>query len=262
MAWVKLDDGFPEHPKVEEAGGDAAWLHVCALAYCNRNLTDGFISLGVVNRLSDRRAPRKLAERLVTAGIWDATEGGWTIHDYLDFQPSKAKVDAERAAARDRMAIARAAKEAAARSAELQANFAESSRNPDPTRPDVPSAQVSPTPKSLDSREGGGDNSASRLTAIAQAYASHAYTTAIAKGVQVKFQDRYEAKARSTALAHEDIGRLAEMFPTAPASVIAACLDGDKHALQYYPRADEIAAAEDGPENADIIAFPNREATA
>ena len=46
----RLDDGFPEHPKVQQVGGDAAWLHVCALAYCNRNLTDGFIAAQVVGR--------------------------------------------------------------------------------------------------------------------------------------------------------------------------------------------------------------------
>jgi hypothetical protein len=77
--------------------------------------------------------------------------------------------------------------------------------------------------------------------------------------VQIKFEDRYKAKARRTALAHEDIGRLSEMFPTAPATVIAACLHGDKHGLAYYPRADELAAAQDGPETADIIDFPRKD---
>lgn len=250
MAWVKLDDGFAEHPKVQEVGGDAAWLHVCALSYCNRNLTDGFIAAQLIARLSDRRTPRKLAERLVTVGLWDAVEGGWAIHDYLDFQPSKAKIDAERADARDRMAAARAAKDNAGSSGEHYPNFAGSSDNPDPTRPDVPSAQVSLTPKSLDSA-GGVDNSVSRLTAIAEAYASHAYKAAIARGVQVKFQDRYEAKARRSALAHEDIGRFAALFPTAPADAVAGWLHGDKGSMRYYPRADELAAA-DGIHEATI----------
>ena len=103
MSWVKLDDSFPEHPKVIAVGGDAAWLHVCALAYCNRNETDGKISTAMLGRLSDRRNPRRLATDLVQVGLWIATEFGWEIHDYLHYQPSKEQKDAEREAARQRM---------------------------------------------------------------------------------------------------------------------------------------------------------------
>lgn len=239
MAWVKLDDGFTEHPKVQEVGGDAAWLHVCALSYCNRNLTDGFIASGVVHRLSDRRNPRKLAERLTAAGLWDVTPGGWTIHDYLEFQPSKAKVDAERVAARERMAALRAAKEAAESSGEQSPNFAGSSASP--TRPDVPSAQVPLPPQSLDSAEGGMGEPSSRLSAIADAYASLAYRLAVNAGRKITYEHKWKAKARTTALGLEDTARLAAMFPTAPADAVAAWLHGDKGSMQYYPRRDELA---------------------
>jgi len=254
MAWVKLDDGFPEHPKVQEAGGDAAWLHVCALAYCNRNTTDGFIAFGVLARLSDRRTPRKLAECLVAAGLWDAQEGGWTIHDYLEFQPSKAKVDAERAAARERMAALRADKEAKRSSAEVRANNERSSDEVRSTRPDpvYPVHESPPTPPSLDCPEGV-DNPSERLIEIADNYARIAYQQAVASGRQIRFEDRYKAKAKSTALSHDDIGRLAAEFPTAPADAVAAWLHGDKGSMRYYQRADELAAAEDGPEIADVI---------
>lgn len=104
MPWVKLDEGFPEHPKVLAIGGDAAWLHVCALAYCNRNLTDGFIPEYILDRLSDRKRPIQLAAKLVAVGMWEPSKGGWRIHDYLEYQASKAKVEEERAKARQRMA--------------------------------------------------------------------------------------------------------------------------------------------------------------
>ena len=143
MSWVRIDDGFPEHQKVLEAGGDAAWLHVCALAWCNRNLTDGFIPANIVPRLSDRRTPMKHAANLQRVGLWDATEGGWVIHDYLEFQPSKARVETDRSAARKRMADARGGGSSTGSSGEVRANNYGSSHNPDPTRPDPTPTGVS-----------------------------------------------------------------------------------------------------------------------
>jgi hypothetical protein len=92
MAWVRFDDGFPEHPKVDAAGGDAAWLHVCAISYCNRALTDGFIKRERVRLLSDRKAPYRLAARLVEVGLWEEADGGYVVHDYHDYQPTRAEV--------------------------------------------------------------------------------------------------------------------------------------------------------------------------
>lgn len=143
MSWVRIDDGFPEHQKVLDAGGDAAWLHVCALAWCNRNLTDGFIPTSIVPRLSDRRTPMKHAANLQRVGLWDATEGGWVIHDYLEFQPSKARVEADRSAARKRMADARNGGSSAGSSGEVRANNSGSSHNPNPTQPDPTPTGVS-----------------------------------------------------------------------------------------------------------------------
>lgn len=157
MAWVRLEDTFPEHPKVDAAGGDAGWLHVCAIAYCNRNTTDGFIATNRVPQLSDRRQPFKLVDKLVAVGLWEVDErGGWRIHDYLHYQPSKATIDAEKEKARERMRKARDE-----RSGNVRANIERSSGNvrvtrPVPTRPDVStltsstSSPVTRTPSSLD----------------------------------------------------------------------------------------------------------------
>ncbi len=82
MPWVRLDDSFPEHPKVLEAGGEAGWLHVCALAYCNRNTTDGLIHRNAIPRLSDRKNPLRLADRLVEVGIWERDGADYRIHDH------------------------------------------------------------------------------------------------------------------------------------------------------------------------------------
>ena len=57
--------------------------------------------------------------------------------------------------------------------------------------------------------------------------------------------------SKTRILADPDLARLADMFPTAPADVIANALHGEKGALAYWPRADELEP-HDGPD-ADII---------
>jgi hypothetical protein len=96
MAWVRLDDGFPDHPKAVQAGPLACWLYVCSLAYANRYLTDGFIPDRQIARLIDAKKPAALAAILVSVGLWEEIEGGYRIHDYLDYQPSAEKVKKER----------------------------------------------------------------------------------------------------------------------------------------------------------------------
>ena len=102
MAWVKLDDGFPEHPKVELAGDKAAWLYVCGLAYCSRTLSDGYIPATRLCRLTRFPQPQKLAERLVEVGLWDELPDGWQVHDYGRHQRTKEQVEAIRAANAER----------------------------------------------------------------------------------------------------------------------------------------------------------------
>ncbi len=104
MVWVRLDDGYPEHPKVDRVGPLAAWLNVCAWAYCARNLTDGFVPLERVDRLASVPKPRELVRRLVDARLWESTEGGYLVHDYLDYNPSREQVHKERAATAQRVA--------------------------------------------------------------------------------------------------------------------------------------------------------------
>lgn len=100
MAWVRVDDQFPDHPKVVSAGPLAAWLFVAGLCYCNRFLTNGFIPLNQVERLvpfdgrrDESESPFRLKDRLVAVGLWTETEKkgieGILIHDYLKYQSSR-----------------------------------------------------------------------------------------------------------------------------------------------------------------------------
>lgn len=104
MAWVRLDDGFPDHPKAVQAGPMACWLFVCGIAYANRYLTDGFIPERQLSRLIEAKKPAALAAILVDVGLWEVTDGGFLIHDYLDYQTSAEKVKKERSSNAERQA--------------------------------------------------------------------------------------------------------------------------------------------------------------
>lgn len=88
MTWVRIDDAFPEHPKVLSLGDDyerGVALHVRGLCYCARNLTDGHVPARMF------REDAEIRSRLVEVGMWHEVEGGFVIHDYLDYNPSKAE---------------------------------------------------------------------------------------------------------------------------------------------------------------------------
>lgn len=99
LSWVKIDDGFSDHPKVASVGLAGKGLYVSGLCYCNRQLTDGEIpmtSLVMVSGLALRQA-QLLADRLVEANLWDRTALGYRIHDYLKYQDSRDKILEKRA---------------------------------------------------------------------------------------------------------------------------------------------------------------------
>lgn len=106
MTWLKIDDGFGEHPKILGLSDSAFRLHVTALCYCARNLTDGFVSalaLRSVGANAKLTRPNSTASTLIKAGLWIPGNDGHWIKDYLDYNPSKAHVERERTAARERM---------------------------------------------------------------------------------------------------------------------------------------------------------------
>lgn len=98
MPWVKLDDRFPSHRKVSLLSDRAFRLHVSALCWASENLTEGRIldrELSVVSRI---RGAKGAAQELEEARLWDRIDGGWEIHDYLEYNPDRARVQADREA--------------------------------------------------------------------------------------------------------------------------------------------------------------------
>lgn len=93
MPWFRISDDFTDHPKVEAAGSEAVGLWVRLGAYAARQLTDGVIPGPVALRYGDQH----LIDRLVAVRMLDVVEDGWAIHDYLDHNPSRAEILADRA---------------------------------------------------------------------------------------------------------------------------------------------------------------------
>lgn len=95
MTWARFDDGFCQHPKVIGLSDGAFRLHVAAVCYAARNLTDGYVPAAALATL--KRNPQRAATELAAAGLWDEAEGGYAIHDYLDYNPSHTEVNSKRA---------------------------------------------------------------------------------------------------------------------------------------------------------------------
>lgn len=141
MPWFKVDDELHDHRKARIAGTHAMGLWVLAGSWCGANPNDGFIPETVVIRWEPRHY-RKLAQALVDAGLWHPEtldgEKGWRFHDWGDFQPTKAEIDAEKAAARDRMKKRRAEAKGVTkpeRSADVRANTSRTNAEGTPAVP-------------------------------------------------------------------------------------------------------------------------------
>jgi hypothetical protein len=106
MSWAKLDDRFHENRKVRglwRRHPAALGLHVMALTYCAGHETDGVVDLEFVeDKVPGLAVRRKMTQALVDAGMWTVTDNGWMIHDFLDFHPSRAALEARREADRER----------------------------------------------------------------------------------------------------------------------------------------------------------------
>jgi hypothetical protein len=102
MTWAKLDDGFVDNLKIQPVGWAARGVWATGLAWCSRKLSDGRISAKAAAILE---FPPEAVEELVAAGLWHVADdgNGWVVHDYLEYNPSKAEVVATRDAAKKRM---------------------------------------------------------------------------------------------------------------------------------------------------------------
>jgi hypothetical protein len=96
VTWANFDDNFADHPKVLGLSDGAFRLHVSGIVYCSRYLTDGEVPAVQVPRLMPNYQAKYAAE-LVARDLWDRDGESYHIHDYLQWNRSRAQVTSERA---------------------------------------------------------------------------------------------------------------------------------------------------------------------
>lgn len=161
MSWVKLDDRFDDHYKVKrvwQGCPEALGLHTMALTYCCRHASDGLVDYFYVSeKVPNGNKRKRLTNALVDAGLWDTDEKGWRIHDFLDFNPSRAEIEEKRRQDAERKAHGRDTQSAKrprgvrAESAGNPNGVRDVSSGPVPTHPD-PQRNNPPNPPTGGSR--------------------------------------------------------------------------------------------------------------
>jgi hypothetical protein len=109
MTWVRFDDSVIDHPKVLIAGAAAELLWRRSISWSGKHLTDGLVRREALPVLFGNLSELGVAQdaavaRVVAAGLWEETESGWQIHDYLEYNPSRRAVRARRNLEREKKA--------------------------------------------------------------------------------------------------------------------------------------------------------------
>src|SRR5690349_15428989 len=119
MPWGRLDDSLYDHQKLDDLPTDDAsceailatlspaqlvrlasiGLWVRTISWSNRFLTDGLAPRSRIEKLDGSTA---LADAIVGAGMFEEAAGGYLVHDFLQFNPSRAEVLEKRAEDADR----------------------------------------------------------------------------------------------------------------------------------------------------------------
>lgn len=131
MPYLNIDDNFADHPKIEGLSDGAFRLHVAAMCYAAKFLTDGAIPALRVPRLAPRYKPALLKE-LLKAGLWIEHDQDYRIHDFLDWNKPRGWWEKERAAAAERQRVHREKKAKEKREAEQRAAAEEAARHAEP----------------------------------------------------------------------------------------------------------------------------------
>lgn len=109
MAWFKVDDGFHDHPKVDDLSLEATGLWLLCATWSSRHLTDGVVPVSRIRKLG---GTPDMCSELVRANMWRTSpdvrdDGAPNAYEYInwgDWNPTKSAVEEERKKARKRMA--------------------------------------------------------------------------------------------------------------------------------------------------------------
>ena len=89
--WIKFHNNFFTHPRSAGLSTTAVTLYLRALCYSNEHLTDGVVPVAAIESWGIARW-RHASDMLATRGLWVMSEDCIHVHDYLDYQRSRAEV--------------------------------------------------------------------------------------------------------------------------------------------------------------------------
>src|ERR1035437_4243353 len=101
MTWFRLDDEGAFGAKILMAGNEAYGAWCRAGQWSSQHETDGRVPLSTALTIGPARLWKKLLEAIPPGhvhGLVEAIDGGYQIHDFLDYNPSAAEVLALREA--------------------------------------------------------------------------------------------------------------------------------------------------------------------
>lgn len=204
MSWFKVDDKAHGHPKTMMAGNAAFGLWVRLGSYCSDHLTDGFVP----RELADAYGTKAEIATLLRVGYIEQVEGGYQLHDFLDYNPSKAQVLEERARNAERQAKFRSGKGSSngARNG-VTTPASNSAPDPDPTRP--PSTERLDTTN--DDRDGGERSSSSDFDAVVRVLARTALSGAKSAGKKIASESGWLKTVRAN-IAAEQQDRITDLM--------------------------------------------------
>lgn len=104
VTWFRVDDSLHANSKIRKVAAKspaalALWL--IAGSWSSAKPSEGFIPDDDLPWLMP--GAEELAPELVAARLWKRVKGGHQFHDWLEYNPSIEKIEADRAAARERM---------------------------------------------------------------------------------------------------------------------------------------------------------------
>lgn len=163
MPWVRIDEHAMSHPKIAGLSDGSFRLWVQALAHCQNVLTDGLVKTIALRGMTAYTARRRA--ELIEAGLWRDADNGIVVHDYLQWNDSRAQVLKAREAEKNRK---RRWRDGVRGTDSGRDAGQDGGRTPtSPVR-----ACVVPTPPVAEEREGGvGETNSQRAGRFAQWYA-------------------------------------------------------------------------------------------
>ncbi len=108
MIYVRLNTHITDHHRFAEAGAVARDLWTWGMLYAGKHETDGELPMAAVLASpwgASGRANVRVAAKLVEVGLWERTDAGFRVCRWSEQgNMTRAAIDAERAAAKERMA--------------------------------------------------------------------------------------------------------------------------------------------------------------